>query len=40
MYNLTNGDTVTGTNPNYATLWRPTTGLQARFFRISTQLEF
>jgi hypothetical protein len=40
MYNLTNGDTVTATNNNYATLWRPTSILQARFFRISTQLEF
>ena len=40
MYNLTNSDTVTATNPNYATLWRPTSILQARFFRVSTQLEF
>ena len=40
LFNVTNGDTVTGTNNNYATLWRPTSVLQARFFRISTQLEF
>ena len=40
MYNLTNGDTITATNNNYATLWQPTSILQARFFRISTQLEF
>jgi hypothetical protein len=40
MYNVTNGDTVTGTNNNFAALWRPTSILQARFFRISAQLEF
>ena len=40
MYNLTNVDTITGTNNNYATLWRPTGILQARFFRVSTQIEF
>ncbi len=40
MYNITNSDTVTATNNNYAALWRPTSILQARFFRISTQIEF
>jgi hypothetical protein len=40
MYNLTNSDTVTATNNNYAVLWRPTSILQARFFRVSTQIEF
>ncbi len=40
IYNLTNGDTVTAVNTNYATLWRPTTVLQARFLKISTQIDF
>lgn len=40
MFNLTNSDTVTATNNNYAVLWRPTGILQARFLRISTQIEF
>ncbi|MEQ1907593.1 MAG: carboxypeptidase regulatory-like domain-containing protein [Vicinamibacterales bacterium] len=40
LYNATNSDTVTATNNNYATLWRPTSILQARFIRFSTQLDF
>jgi hypothetical protein len=40
LYNLTNTDTVTATNNNYATLWRPNGILQARFIRFSTQLDF
>ncbi len=40
VYNLTNGDTVTALNTNYATLWRPTGVLQARFLKISTQIDF
>ncbi|MEQ1908841.1 MAG: TonB-dependent receptor [Vicinamibacterales bacterium] len=40
LYNVTNSDTVTATNNNYATLWRPTGILQARFIRFSTQLDF
>ncbi|MEQ1574339.1 MAG: carboxypeptidase regulatory-like domain-containing protein [Vicinamibacterales bacterium] len=40
LYNITNSDTVTATNNNYATLWRPTAILQARFIRFSTQIDF
>jgi hypothetical protein len=40
LYNATNGDTVTSTNGNYATLWRPTGVLQARFFKVSTTFDF
>jgi hypothetical protein len=40
MYNLTNSDTVTAANSNYATLWRPTSILQPRFFKISMQLNY
>lgn len=40
LFNLTNGDTVTATNNNYATLWRPTSILQARFAKLSVSLDF
>jgi hypothetical protein len=40
LYNALNGDAVTATNNNYATLWRPTSILQARFVKLSLQLEF
>ena len=40
IYNATNADTVTTLNSNYATLWRPTTVLQARFFKLSMQIDF
>jgi hypothetical protein len=39
-YNLTNSDTVTAVNQNYATLWRPTGVLQARFVKVSLQLNY
>jgi hypothetical protein len=40
VYNLTNSDTITALNSNYATWLRPTTVLQARFFKVSAQLDF
>ena len=40
VYNLTNSDTITALNWNYATWQRPTTVLQARFFKFSAQLDF
>ena len=40
MYNSTNSDAVIATNNNYATLWRPTNILQARFFKITMQFDF
>jgi hypothetical protein len=40
LYNALNDDTVLATNNNYATLWRPTSILQARFVKFSLQLEF
>jgi hypothetical protein len=40
IFNAFNGDTVIQQNNNYATLWRPTSILQARFFKVSAQLEF
>jgi hypothetical protein len=40
VYNLTNSDTITAFNQNYATWLRPTTVLQARFIKFSAQLDF
>ena len=40
IFNALNIDTVTAQNNNYATLWRPTTILQARFFKVSAQIDF
>lgn len=40
IFNAFNVDTVTTQNNTYASLWRPTAILQARFLKVSAQLEF
>jgi hypothetical protein len=40
IYNATNSDTILTFNNNYAALWRPTSILQARFFKGSIQVDF
>jgi hypothetical protein len=40
IYNATNTDTVIGVNNNYASLWQPTSILQARFVKFTMQLDF
>jgi hypothetical protein len=40
VFNALNVDTITGENSSYATLWRPTSVLQSRFFKVSAQVEF
>ncbi len=40
LYNLTNSATVLTVNNNYGTLWRPTSVLQARFVKISAQIDY
>ncbi|MBM3820060.1 MAG: TonB-dependent receptor [Acidimicrobiia bacterium] len=40
VFNALNVDAVTAQNNNYATLWRPTTILQSRFFKVSAQVDF
>jgi hypothetical protein len=40
VYNATNTDTITALNTTYASLWRPTNLLQARYVKVSAQFDF
>jgi hypothetical protein len=40
LYNLTNSDTATASNWNWASWYVPTTVIQARFVKLSMQVEF